>query len=331
MDAKSLKKYLHTLTLHEQKYKDGYKNPYLQGLKSIQRNNETVTIMPDELTAFDAANSPVLIKKHSRFQEYPLHVTNWIEFNYMYSGSCIQYINGTSHEFSCGQMLLVDSDSIHTVSPLGENDILIDIIVRKKDINHTFFSRFSNDNFLSQFFINSITENALHENYILFESEHSRRLPDLMNEIMIEWFSPSMNSRDFLIGYLTLIISELVNIYIKNLDKQDYLDKKTSVISILHYIENHYATCTLTTISDFFNLNPDYLSRLLKNKVGFSFNTILQKQKITVAERLLKNSTMSVTEIANYVGYENISFFYKKFKEECGCLPGEYRKNPLNT
>lgn len=325
MDTKSLDTYLRKLSDHEKLYKEGYQNPYLMGLKTLTKNGITVTIMPDYSDVFGTANSTIILKKHSRFQAYPLHVTNWIEFNYMYSGSCKQIINGTVHEFHAGQMLLMDSDTIHTVEPLGENDILIDIIIRKKDINNSFFSRFSDDNLLSQFFINAITENAQHDNYILFPSETSRRLPLLMNELMIEWYSPSINASDIILGLFSLIVSELVNVYIKDLDKRETSNKKTSIVSILHYIENNYATCTLTSTAQFFNMNPDYLSKLLKNRVGYTFNTILQNQKITVAERLLKNSDKSVTEIAHYVGYENVSFFYKKFQKQCGCLPGEYR------
>ena len=325
MDAKSLDFHLRRLTDHEKRYREGYQNPYLMGLKTLSINGTTVTLMPDSTEAFDVANSPIIIKKHSRFQTYPLHVTNWIEFNYMYSGSCKQIINGNVHDFHAGQVLLVDSDTIHTVEPLSENDIMIDMIVRKKDINNNFFNRFSNDNFLSQFFINSITENAKHDNYILFTSENSRRLPILMTELMIEWYSPSINAADIILGLFSLIISELVSVYIKDLDKKEYSTSKSSIVSILHYIENNYATCSLTSTADFFNINSDYLSKLLKNRVGFTFNQILQKQKITVAERLLKNSDMSITQIAHYVGYENVSFFYKKFKLQCGCLPGEYR------
>ena len=36
---------------------------------------------------------------------------------------------------------------------------------------------------------------------------------------------------------------------------------------------------------------------------------------------------MPVTDIINYIGYQNMSFFYRKFKERYGILPGELREH----
>lgn len=43
------------------------------------------------------------------------------------------------------------------------------------------------------------------------------------------------------------------------------------------------------------------------------FKELIQQQKMTCAGQLLRNTSYIVTEVANKVGYENISFFYKKF------------------
>ncbi len=42
---------------------------------------------------------------------------------------------------------------------------------------------------------------------------------------------------------------------------------------------------------------------------------------------LLYNSSFTVKEIANKVGYEDDTYFFKVFKKETGISPGEYRKN----
>lgn len=43
------------------------------------------------------------------------------------------------------------------------------------------------------------------------------------------------------------------------------------------------------------------------------------------ASKLLLNSSYSIDQIAHECGYQNLSFFYKKFKETYYCLPKEYR------
>jgi AraC-like DNA-binding protein len=56
-----------------------------------------------------------------------------------------------------------------------------------------------------------------------------------------------------------------------------------------------------------------------------TYKQLVQSQKLKYAAKFLRNTNMSVTEIANEAGYENISFFYQKFQEHYGCSPKEYR------
>lgn len=72
-------------------------------------------------------------------------------------------------------------------------------------------------------------------------------------------------------------------------------------------------------------MNPNYLSNSLKKQTGYPYRELVQIQKMSVAEQLLRTSEFSVSEIVHAVGYENVSFFYKKFRERNGCLPNEYR------
>ena len=91
------------------------------------------------------------------------------------------------------------------------------------------------------------------------------------------------------------------------------------------YIEKNYRTATLTSVAAHFNLNPDYLSRLLKKQTGSSFQTLLTRQRMITAQLLLRSSTSPIRQIAAEIGYENVSFFYQKFREAFHLSPGEYR------
>ena len=44
------------------------------------------------------------------------------------------------------------------------------------------------------------------------------------------------------------------------------------------------------------------------------------------AKRLLARQSLSVTEVAYRVGYNNVTFFYDVIRREVGCTPGEYRE-----
>lgn len=248
-----------------------------------------------------------------------------------YSGSCNQIINGQNYLLTSGQTLLLDSDTIHTIEPLGEQDILINILVKKDYLNSEFFGRLSSESILTNFFLNSITQGTLHNNFLFFKSNHSRRFSIFMKEFLCEWFDPSSVSNDILNSLFTLVISELMNIYKYDIENSNNIIKKNSIIPLLSYIEKNYKTCTLNSTASFFNMNANYLSNLLKKHTGYSFKTLVQQKKIRYSEQLLKNTQLTINEIANLAGYENVSFFYKKFQEQCGCLPGEYRNKYSNS
>lgn len=102
-----------------------------------------------------------------------------------------------------------------------------------------------------------------------------------------------------------------------------------SILAILHYIENNFQTCNLKDTANFFNLNANYMSNLLKKNTGYSYRELVLHQRINAAKQLLRNSPLSIVEISNNIGYQNVSFFYDKFAKEVGCLPSEYRQKSL--
>ena len=61
-----------------------------------------------------------------------------------------------------------------------------------------------------------------------------------------------------------------------------------------------------------------------------NYMQLVQEKRLTMAARFLETTTSSVTEIAHEAGYENISFFYKKFYQKYGCSPKEYQLSKKN-
>ena len=66
--------------------------------------------------------------KQTRFGMVPLHRHNYIEMNYVYSGTCVQEINGQTVEMYTGDVTILDRDVVHRVLPTGENDILLNCL-----------------------------------------------------------------------------------------------------------------------------------------------------------------------------------------------------------
>ncbi|NLM65631.1 MAG: AraC family transcriptional regulator [Enterococcus sp.] len=326
MDYLTLDSLIRKISPHEKSYRDDCLKSDFSTYNKTMANNQEILIMELSNSQVFTTEQPFFIKKHSRFQDYPIHSHDWIEFNYMYSGQCLQIINNEPHLLYEGQVLLLDAKTIHKIEPLGENDILINLIIPKYYLTANFFNRFSSDSVLTTFFIEAITKGMRHDRFIHFSSEKHRRLQFFFKELLCEWFDRSSAFTDICESLLSLIISELVNIYQYSYTNDADQLRKNPIIPIMKYIEKNYSDVTLSELSNQFNLNPNYLSNLLKKHTGYSYKKIVIKQRILAADRFLLSTDMDIVEISQQVGFENINFFYQKFKEVYGVTPGIRRK-----
>lgn len=78
-------------------------------------------------------------------------------------------------------------------------------------------------------------------------------------------------------------------------------------------------------------ISSKYLSHVCKEISGKSANEFIQRAVVEEITHYLKNTTYSVKEIANKLGFPNISFFGKYVKAHLGHSPNEYRKKFYNS
>lgn len=264
--------------------------------------------------------------KQDRFTEVESHYHEWIELAYIYSGSCTLTIHDQELTLYQGECVLINSNVAHSCHACGENDILVNILIQQEYLDQNFFNRFSEDSYLSQLFMRSFHSQKASDSYLLFHSGKSRRLPLFMTEFLCEYFDKGPHSKDYLDSYITLILLELTDIYSKTDASCQKEDRSQQIVPILRYIEENFSTCTLTSTAVHFGMNPNYLSNFIKKHTGHTFKYFVQNQKLLCGARLLQSTTLSVTEVSVQSGYENVSFFYKKFREKFHCSPLEYRQ-----
>ena len=81
----------------------------------------------------------------------------------------------------------------------------------------------------------------------------------------------------------------------------------------MKYIEANYRNCTLESVAEMFNMNPNYLSGMLKKNTGYSFKEMIQHYRFIYVTTMLKNTAQPVDQIILWAGYENTTYFYKSF------------------
>jgi len=72
------------------------------------------------------------------------------------------------------------------------------------------------------------------------------------------------------------------------------------------------------------NLSHSQLHRKMVALTGQPVNQFIRTIRLHRAAELLANKTATVTEIAFDVGFNNLSYFSKCFREQFGVLPSEY-------
>ncbi len=98
--------------------------------------------------------------------------------------------------------------------------------------------------------------------------------------------------------------------------------------AILRFLATNYANpdLNLDAMVTAIGVSRAKINETLKAELGFTFTGYLNKLRLTEAARLLaEKRDVSVAEIAYSVGYKNVSYFNKLFKEEYGCTPKIFR------
>ena len=104
-------------------------------------------------------------------------------------------------------------------------------------------------------------------------------------------------------------------------NKRKHIEKE-----IFRYIEENITDATLPSLAQHLGFSATYTGTLCKEVTGKTFSSLITSKRCEKAAELLRLTDMPIGEIIPIVGYENESFFRKKFTELYGTTPLKYRK-----
>lgn len=99
--------------------------------------------------------------------------------------------------------------------------------------------------------------------------------------------------------------------------------------AVLRFMATEYANSDLNVeiAVSALGISRNKINDILKEQLGMTFNVYLNKLRLTEAARLLtENKEANITEIVYSVGYNNVSYFNKLFKNEYGCTPKMFKR-----
>lgn len=94
----------------------------------------------------------------------------------------------------------------------------------------------------------------------------------------------------------------------------------------LKYIDKHYKDeISVNELASLCYVSTTYFSRLFSRTVGTPLSTYILNLRIKKAKELLQNQGIKIQSVAAEVGYEDPSYFIRKFKQVTGLTPTEYQ------
>ena len=268
----------------------------------------------------------IQVRPHTRFVHFPPHTHNYIEVIYMCQGSTTHIVNGNKVILEQGDLLFLNQNAVQEILPAGKDDIAVNFIVLPEFFNTAFSMMGAEDNQLKEFLVGALCDRDEETSYLYFHIADVLPVQNLIENMVWTIFYNSSNKRSCNQITMGLLFLQLLNY----MDKMEAGGRKydTEIMAtVLSYIEDHYKEGKLSELAEEMKVNIYWLSREIKKKSGKTYKELLQERKMKQAVYLLTSSALPVTDIIESVGYDNTSYFYRKFKEKYGMSPKEYRKN----
>lgn len=320
MDFEKLDQRLRQITSREKHYqKSGQLSAdHYRKLKKQEINGEKVYLFDGLIP--DNQNFEIL--KHTRFVPVPLHVHNFIELNYIYSGKCTQIIDGKIVELTKGQICLVDTAVPHSIENTTSNDIIINILVKKEYFTRELSQQNFDGGIVFDFVLNALSERQTHNQYIVFKNKKDDQIRLVIQQILYEKFHPAIGNTKIIENLISTLFALLIRDFDYETNKKQQ-NGKEQISAILQYIEKNYMDLSLSQLAEYFNYTPAYLSALIRKETSRKFSQIVLEKKLELARTLIKNTSDPIYVCAAEAGFSNITFFYKKFKDFYKINPGD--------
>ncbi|NIK76205.1 YesN/AraC family two-component response regulator [Paenibacillus castaneae] len=260
------------------------------------------------------------MKRSEPFTMADEHYHDYYEIYYMLSGKRIYFIRDRTYSVEQGDLVFINKNELHKTMQTGEAS-------HERVIIHL------DDSMLQQ-------HAAEHAAFLLtpFQQQgHIIRLPrqeQVAVEQVIRRMLTEIGQKST--GYELFpshAVTELLLTAARYLQQHEPapLHHDTpihaKISEVIRYINAHIEEqLRLGTLAEQFFISPYYLSRMFKEMTGFTFSDYVVLTRIKEAQRLLRESKLSITDIAASVGFDNFSHFGKMFKKTTRLSPRDYRK-----
>lgn len=254
------------------------------------------------------------------------HWHPYMEIIFIRKGSYLFEINLENHILAEGDICILNSGDLHQITG-QQQETIHDVIIFDPQILDFSYVDEPEELFIAPLLNHTIVaKNIIRSTDDCYQPFHQK---------ILSLFALALpKERDWYIRCKLLLLDILNELYQNHLLFRAETIRPASDIRkinrykiIISYIREHYAEpVTLQQLADTIPCNSQYLCRFFKEIAGVSPIQYLISYRLERAEELLLHSQSPIMDIAMDCGFDNISYFIRKFKEVKQCTPNEFRK-----
>jgi AraC-like DNA-binding protein len=266
----------------------------------------------------------IQVRPHTRFVHFPKHTHNYIEVIYMCEGKTHHVIDGTDVMLKAGELLFLNQKAVQEIFPATEHDIAINFIILPEFFDYALSVMGDEENLLRNFVIDCLRGDNASSGFIHFKVADIIPIQNLVENMIWTIWNRQPNKRSINQITMGLLFLQLMNCTdLMETNTENGRQKLT--IDVLRYVEEHYRDGELSQLANLLHCDMYWLSKEIKKLTGCNYTELVQKKRLNQAGYLLKNTSLSVMDIAMSVGYENMSYFHRIFQAQYGMTPRHYR------
>ncbi|WP_099468218.1 helix-turn-helix transcriptional regulator [Konateibacter massiliensis] len=292
---------------------------------------------PKTQPAYLDSDEGIAIFKHVCCLPPLCHDCDFFELFYVMEGSCENFALPLTQSTASniispqglqkGDFCILSPQTALDIDSFSNDFVLYRFLIRTSLFDITFLGILSENAVLSNFFTHALYSERQNP-YLLFHTGENSSLRDFIDYIYGEFTEPKKYRRLMMNNLLHAIFVILLRDHENDVVlPPNPAVREDNLIHILNHIQENYARLTLSGLAKFFNYSERHMSRLIKENTGLSFSELIRNLKLQRSADLLKTTKLTPAEIAECVGYFDLSSFYRTFKAHYHMTPIEYRKS----
>ena len=264
----------------------------------------------------------ITLRPHTRFIHFPEHTHDYVEVVYMCAGETTHIVNGRKIRLQQGELLFMNQSATHEIFEASEWDLAVNFIVLPDFFNNVLTFMGEEETPLRRFLVDCLCGQTSGPGFLHFKVAGIVPVQNLIENLLFTLLEERSTKRKMSQLTMALLFMQLMG-HTETLETSD--QQQATIVKVLSYIETHYTSGSLTELAEQLHYDLYSLSREIKQKTGKTYTQLVQEKRLAQAAFLLNNTDRNVDDIANAVGYENMGYFHRIFKEAFGVSPRNYR------